>query len=55
MIKHTERELAVTASAMWKFVMQQTTNKIVSEEPEVSGIKIIGEEESNVEMLMSYD
>ena len=45
MIKHTEEELAVAATAIKKCLMQQTTNKIINEELEVDGTEIIGEEE----------
>ena len=45
MIRHTEEELAVAATAIKKCLMQQTTNKIINEELEVNGTEIIGEEE----------
>ena len=45
MIRHTEEELAVTATAIKKYLMKQTINKIINEELEVNGIEIIGEEE----------
>ena len=52
MIRYTEEELAVAATAIKKCLMQQTTNKIINEELEVNGIKIIGEEEfENVDEL----
>ena len=45
MIRYTEEELAVAATAIKKCLMQQTINKIINEELEVNGTEIIGEEE----------
>ena len=45
MIRHTEEELAVATTAIKKFLMQKTINKIINEELEVNGTEIIGEEE----------
>ena len=45
MIRYTEEELAVAATAIKKCLMQQTTNKIINEELEVNRTEIIGKEE----------
>ena len=45
MIRHTEDELAVAATAIKKCLMQQTISKIINKELEVNGTEIIGEEE----------
>ena len=45
MIKHTKEELVIVTTTIKKFLIQQTINKIISEELEVKGMEIIGEEE----------
>ena len=45
MIRHTEEELAVAATAIKKYLMKHTIDKIIYKELDVNGTEIIGEEE----------